>query len=404
MTDFSAIKKRFPIFTNQPNLVFLDSGASTQKPQAVINAITELYTQYYANVHRGIYKNSERATDMFEAVRGKVQKLIGAAHEQEIIFTKGTTESLNTIAYTWGERNIQAGDEIVVSLLEHHANFIPWQQLCQRKGATFKIAMPEKDGTLSVEAVKKQLTPKTKLVAITHVSNVLGVITPVRAITAAAHKVGAKVVVDAAQSIAHLPVNVQDIDCDFLVFSGHKMYGPTGVGILYGKRELLENMEPFMFGGNMINEVTIERSTWAPVPEKFEGGTPAIAEVIALAPAIDLLQEVGFDAIRAHEKELLTYALQQLATLPDITIYGPQDADKISGVISFNLDTVHPHDTGTLVDEKDVAIRVGHHCAQPLTNFLGVIGTCRASFAIYNTKADVDRLINALKHAQKVFK
>lgn len=397
------IKSSFPLFKNQKKLVYLDSAASTQKPRGVLDTMNACYTHHYANVHRGIYKNSETTTTLYEKTREKVKNFIHASSEKEIIFTKGTTESINMVAYTWGEKNIKENDEVVVTLLEHHANFIPWQQLCKRKKATLKVVPISDDGTVSLETFQEVLSKKTRLVAVTAVSNVLGVMLPLRDIILASHKVGAKVFIDAAQSIAHLSTDVQKLDCDFLAFSGHKMYGPTGVGVLYGKKEILESMPPFLFGGDMIKEVYIENSSWADIPYRFEAGTPPICEVIGLGAAIDFLQKQTIKKIRAHEKDLLSYAFKQLSTLDFIKVLGPKKTPQVSGTISFLVSAIHAHDVATLLDEKNIAIRVGHHCAQPLMRHFNIPATCRVSFGIYNSKKDVDALITGLLYVHKIF-
>lgn len=401
--NIHSIKKEFPIFINHPNLVYLDNGASTQKPQSVLTAMDEIYTEKYANIHRGIYHLSEEATDAYEQARHKVQKFINARYEQEIIFTRGTTESINLIAYTWGEVNIHAGDEIVVTNLEHHANFVPWQQLAKKKQAILKIIPITDAGIITEKAVTDTISSQTKIVCVTAASNVLGVIPPLGNIVRKAHAVGAKVLIDAAQSVAHVPTDVQKMDCDFLAFSGHKMYGPTGIGVLYGKREFLEVMPPFLFGGSMIREVTVEQSTWADLPDKFEAGTMPIVEAVGLGVAIDFIRKYGLDNIRHHEKELLAYAFQKLKTVPNLKILGPQDPEQVSGVVSFVSKEVHAHDVATLADRKHVAFRVGHHCAQPLMRRLDVPSACRISFGIYNTKEDVDALVAALRYALAFF-
>lgn len=403
MLDTTTIKKQFPIFTSHPSLVYLDNGASSQKPQSVLDAMNEIYTKKYANIHRGIYALSEQCTDAYEQARRTVQKFINARFPEEIIFTRGTTESINLVAYSWGEQNIHEGDEIVVTHLEHHANFVPWQQLAKKKNATFKVIPITDEGMITEEAVEKSISTKTKIVCVTATSNVLGVIPPLAHIIQKAHAVGAKVMIDAAQSVAHLKTDVQKLNADFLAFSGHKMYGPTGIGVLYGKRELLEAMPPFHLGGSMIREVSVEESTWAPLPDKFEAGTMPIVEAIGLGAAIHFLESCGFDAIRAHEKELVSYALTELKKIPDIRILGPQNPERVSGVVSFVLKNVHAHDVATLADRKNVGFRVGHHCAQPLMRRLDVPSTCRASFGVYNTTQDIDALVTALKYAIQFF-
>ena len=401
--DTTAIKKQFPIFQSHPDLIYLDTAASSQKPGRVINRLTEFYRTGNANIHRGIYQLSEEATAQYEQARQTLAQFINARHAEEIIFTRGTTEGINLVAQSWGEDHVQAGDEVVVSHLEHHANFLPWQRLAARKQALFNVIPITDQGIITKEAIQRTITSRTKIVAITHASNVLGVIPPLAEVVARAREVGARVLIDAAQSVAHLPTDVKKLDCDFLVFSGHKMYGPTGIGVLYGKKELLESMPPYQVGGGMIREVTIESTTWADLPDKFEAGTPPFADAIGLAEAARFLQEIGFAAIREHETALLTHAFVELQKLPNLTVFGPRDPELCEGMASFLLDDIHAHDVASLLDEKQVAVRVGHHCAQPLMTRLGVPATTRASFGIYNTKEDVDHLIAGLHHARKIF-
>jgi cysteine desulfurase/selenocysteine lyase len=401
--DVEAIRDDFPILKQKidPPLVYLDSAASSQKPNRVIEALSEYYRAYNANIHRGIYRISEKATALYEESRKKIARFINARRPCQIIFTRNTTESINIVAYSWGNANLRAGDEILVSVMEHHSNLVPWQLLAQRTGAKLQFIEVTDEGFLHLEDLDRLLTERTKLVAITHVSNVLGTVNPVQSITTAAHAVGAKVLIDAAQSVPHLPVDVQAINCDFLAFSGHKMCGPTGIGVLYGKLDLLEEMPPFLGGGSMIRTVQRERSTYADLPQKFEAGTPSIAQAIGLGAAVDYLNDIGLDAIHPHEQDLLEYAHQKLSEIEGITIYGPKPRHKV-GAITFNLDRIHAHDVAGIVDQDGVAIRAGHHCTQPLMQRFGVIATARASFYLYNKLEEVDSLYDGLLNAQKI--
>lgn len=383
-------------------LVYLDNGATTQKPLSVIHAIEQYYTTFNANPHRGAYELSVQATEIYENTREKVRDFLGAAKISEIIFTKNATESLNLIAYSYGMNFIQAGDEIVISIAEHHSNLVPWQQVAKAKGAVLKYLYVNTDGVLSEEELDSKITGKTKLVAVTHVSNVLGIINPVKRIAEKAHAVGAVVVVDGAQSIPHLPVNVRELDVDFFVFSGHKMLAPMGIGVLYGKEKLLDAMPPFLFGGDMIEYVQEQETTFAPLPAKFEAGTQNVGGAMGLSAAIDYLNRVGMSAIEECEKELVRYAITKLSKLPYITLYGCGELVDKTGVISFNVQDVHPHDVSTILDADGIAIRAGHHCAHPLLQYLGVNATCRASLYFYNTKDDVDALIDSLSRVRKV--
>jgi cysteine desulfurase / selenocysteine lyase len=401
--DPKTIKKDFPFFTNRPNLVYLDSAASSQKPQMVTDAITDFYTKDYANIHRGIYDLSEKATAQYEEVRGKVKDFIKARSPKEIIFTSGTTESINLVAQSYARKHLKNGDEIIVTAMEHHANLVPWQVVAKQTGAKLRIWDITDDGTLDSKELNKLLNRQTKLLAITHVSNVLGVINDLKWITQKAHAVNAKVIVDAAQSVPHMGIDVEYLDCDFLAFSTHKMLGPTGVGVLYAKERHLEEMDPWLYGGDMIREVTLTKSTWNDAPWRFEAGTPNIAGVIGLGAAIDYLKNIGMNNIRTHEQYLIQKAIESLGSLPYITIYGPKDIQKRSGVLSFSIDGVHPHDIAQILDEDEIAIRVGHHCAMPLTKRLGVAATARASFYLYNTDEDIERLVNGLEKVYKVF-
>ncbi|MBC2152381.1 cysteine desulfurase [Listeria innocua] len=406
MIDIQKIRADFPILDQEINekpLAYLDNAATSQKPKQVIAALTHYYEFDNANVHRGVHTLAARATDAYESARSKVAKFIHAREVAEIIFTRGTTSAINLVVDSYAEANIEAGDEIVISYLEHHSNLIPWQQLAKRKGAVLKYIELEEDGTISVEQAKKTIGEKTKIVALAHVSNVLGTITPIKEIAAIAHKFGAVILVDGAQAVPHMEVNVVDLDADFYAFSGHKMMAPTGIGALYGKRELLDAMAPTEFGGEMIDFVELYDSTWKELPWKFEAGTPIIGGAIALGAAIDYLAEVGLANIHAHEQELASYAIEEMSKIEGITIYGPKDASKRCGLVTFNLEGAHPHDIATILDEDGIAIRAGHHCAQPLMKWLDVSSTARASFYIYNTKEEIDALIDGLKLTKEYF-
>ncbi|ECX6919578.1 cysteine desulfurase [Listeria monocytogenes] len=406
MIDIQKIRADFPILDQEINekpLAYLDNAATSQKPKQVIEALTHYYEFDNANVHRGVHTLAARATDAYESARSKVAKFIHAREVAEIIFTRGTTSAINLVADSYGEANIEAGDEIVISYLEHHSNLIPWQQLAKRKGAVLKYIELEEDGTISVDQAKKAIGEKTKIVALAHVSNVLGTITPIKEIAALAHKFGAVILVDGAQAVPHMEVNVVDLDADFYAFSGHKMMAPTGIGALYGKHELLDAMEPTEFGGEMIDFVELYDSTWKELPWKFEAGTPIIGGAIALGAAIDYLAEVGLENIHAHEQALASYAIEEMSKIEGITIYGPKDASKRCGLVTFNLEGAHPHDIATILDEDGIAIRAGHHCAQPLMKWLDVSSTARASFYIYNTKEEIDALIDGLKLTKEYF-
>lgn len=401
--NVSDIRKQFPILDQEVNghpLVYLDSAATSQKPIQVIEALNKYYREYNSNVHRGVHTLGTMATDGYEGAREKVRKFINAKSTEEIIFTRGTTTALNIVAASYGRANLQPGDEIVITYMEHHSNIIPWQQVAKATGATLKYIDLTEDHALSLETVKETITPDTKIVSVMHVSNVLGAINPVKEIAKIAHQHGAIMVVDGAQSTPHMKVDVQDLDCDFFAFSGHKMCGPTGIGVLYGKKELLEKMEPVEFGGEMIDFVNLYDSTWKELPWKFEGGTPIIAGAIGLGAAIDFLEEVGLDNILAHEHKLANYALDRLSEVEGITIYGPKER---AGVVTFNLDDVHPHDVATVLDAEGVAVRAGHHCAQPLMKYLNVPSTARASFYLYNTEEEIDQLVSSLIKTKEYF-
>lgn len=394
-------KKDFPLFTNNPSLVYLDSAATTQKPQAVIDAVVRYYENDNANVHRGVYALSECATAAYENTRQKVAELIGAAHTREIIFTRGTTEAINLVAHSFGSLAIQQGDEIVLSVMEHHSNIVPWQMVCERFGAQLKVVPLLPNGELDFNAYKNTLSDKTKLVAMIHVSNVLGTVNPVKEIVSIAHQKNIPVLFDGAQAIAHMPVNVQEMDCDFYVFSSHKLYGPTGVGVLYAKTKWLEAMPPYQTGGDMIRRVTFEKTEFNMLPYKFEAGTPNIAGVVGLGAAIDYIKQVGFDYIQSHEKKLLDRAAQQLSQVAGLTIYGT--SNNKSGVIAFTMENAHPHDIATILDQSHVAVRAGHHCAMPLMDYLKVPALSRISFGIYNEIADVDKFMDGLQSVRNIF-
>lgn len=401
--DVYAIRRQFPVLHREVKgkpLIYLDNAATSQKPQVVIDALVNYYTGYNANIHRGIHTLAEEATAAFEATRDAVQQFIRAATREQIIYTRGTTEGINLVAYTWGRQNVHAGDEIIISAMEHHSNIVPWQVLCEEKKAVLKIIPVSDKGELLMDEYEKLLSPRTKLVSIVHASNSLGTINPVKQVIDAAHEVGAVVVVDGAQSSVHLDINVQAMDCDFFAFSSHKLYGPTGVGVLYGKKHLLESMPVFQGGGEMIKEVTFDKTTYNELPYKYEAGTPNIADTIAFKAALDFTRETGKEKIRAHENELLQYATVQLNELPGLKIMG-QAKEKVS-VVSFVIDNIHPQDIGILLDNRGIAVRTGHHCTQPLMQRFGIPGTVRASFAVYNTKEEIDELLAGLRKVVKM--
>lgn len=401
--DIHAIRQQFPVLNRLVKgkpLIYFDNAATSQKPQVVIDALVEYYSGFNANIHRGIHTLAEEATAAFEATRDTVKQFINAGAREEIIFTRGTTESINLVAYTWGRQNIGAGDEIIISTMEHHSNIVPWQMLCEEKGAVLKVIPINDEGELLMDEYKKLLSPKTKLVSVVHVSNALGTVNPVKQITELAHAAGAIVLIDGAQSSVHLDIDVQKIDADFFAFSSHKLYGATGAGVLYGKRSLLESMPPFQGGGEMIREVTFGKTTYADLPYKFEAGTPNIADTVVLKTAIEFINKIGKDKIRQHENELLKYATTQLAQIPGLQIIG-RAREKVS-LISFVIDKIHPQDIGILLDNRGIAVRTGHHCAQPLMQRCGITGTTRASFAVYNTKEEIDELITGLHKVIKM--
>lgn len=396
------IKKDFPLLENR-NIAYLDSGATTQKPKEVIEAIKKYYENSNANPHRGAYSLSIEATEQYENTRTKIAEFINAKHREEIIFSKNATESLNLIAYSYGMDNLKKDDEVVISIMEHHSNLVPWQKVTKATGSKLNYMYINENYEISDEEIESKITDKTKIVGITHVSNVLGTINNVKKIIKYAHKKGAVVIVDASQSIPHMKIDVQDLDADFLVFSGHKMLAPLGIGVLYGKREILNNMTPFLMGGDMIEYVYEQETTFAPLPNKFEAGTQNVEGVIGLGAAIDYIQKIGYDKIQEKENEIISYARQELSKLDYLTLYLTPNAQNHSSVISFNIKGVHPHDVASILDSENVCVRSGNHCAQPLMRFLGIDSTCRASFYFYNTKEDVDRLVSALNKAYKMF-
>jgi cysteine desulfurase / selenocysteine lyase len=401
--DVKAIRQMFPILDQEVNghpLVYLDSSATSQKPLSVIEAVENYYRHDNANVHRGVHTLGSRATDQYEGAREKVRRFINARSTAEVIFTRGTTTSINTVAYSYARANLKPGDEVFITPMEHHSNIIPWQQAVKATGATLKYIPLQDDGTVALEDIRKLVTEHTKIVAIAHVSNVLGTINPIKEIAQIAHAKGAVLLVDGAQGAPHMKVDVQDLDCDFYAFSGHKMCAPTGIGVLYGKRELLEEMEPVEFGGEMIDFVSLQDSTWKELPWKFEGGTPIIAGAIGLGAAIDFLEDVGMDNILDHEQKLADYVMDRLSTVEDVKIYGPEHR---AALVTFNLGDVHPHDVATALDSFGIAVRAGHHCAQPLMKWLNVTATARASFYLYNTEDDVEKLVDGLLKTKEFF-
>ncbi len=401
--NIEEIKKDFPLLSNN-EITYLDSGATTQKPKQVINAVEEFYKKYNANPHRGAYTLSMEATEVYENTRTKIAKFINAKHREEIIFSKNATESLNLIAYSYGMENLKKDDEVVISIMEHHSNLVPWQKVTKATGSKLKYMYINDEFELSDEEIENKITDKTKIVGITHVSNVLGTINNIKKIIKYAHKKGAIVIVDASQSIPHMKIDVQDLEADFLVFSGHKMLAPLGIGVLYGKKEILNKMSPFLMGGDMIEYVYEQETTFAPLPNKFEAGTQNVEGVIGLGAAIDYIENLGYDKIQEIEKDIVSYARQELSKLDFITLYLTPNEENHSGVISFNINGVHPHDVASILDSEGICVRSGNHCAQPLMRFLGIDSTCRASFYFYNTKEDVDKLIVALNKAYNMFK
>ncbi len=404
--DVAAIRAEFPILAapkGGQSLAYLDSAATSQKPHAVIDAVAQFYRRDNANIHRGLYELGRRATEVYDNARADVAAFLGVADAGELIFTRGTTEALNLLAYAWGLDALRPGDEVLLTVMEHHSNLVPWQMVARRTGANLRFIGIGEDGQLDLSDLDTLLTERTRLVSLVHVSNSLGTINPVAEIARRAHAAGALVAVDGAQSVPHLPVDIPELDCDFFAFSGHKMYGPTGIGGLWGRRELLEAMPPFQGGGDMIDSVQLEHSTYAGLPNRFEAGTPNIAGAAGLAAATQFLKDVGMAAVREHERHLLVYALAALGEVPGLTIYGPREPEQRSGVISFTLGDVHPHDLATILDDDEIAIRAGHHCTQPLMRRLGVAATARASFGVYSTEGDVDRLVAGLHRARSLF-
>ncbi len=407
MLDVTRIRQDFPILSRTVHgkpLVYLDNAATTQKPRQVIDALSDYYRRYNANIHRGLHALSEEATAAYEAVRERTARFLKAPGADHIVFTRNATEAINLFTNAWGRANLRLGDEILLTEMEHHSNLVPWQLIAKATGATLAFIKVTDDGRLDLASFKALLNARTKVVAVTQMSNVLGTINPIDEIIRAAHQQEALVLIDGAQSVPHLPVDVRQMDCDVLVCSAHKMLGPTGVGVLYAKRELLERMDPFLGGGEMISDVQLTSSTWNEVPWKFEAGTPNIADVIAFGEALAYLERLGMANIRAHELEITVYALKQLSALDGVTLYGPRDVQARGGVVSFNLDGLHPHDVGTVLDAEGVAVRAGHHCAKPLMRRMGLAATVRASFYLYNTKDEVDRLVEAIRATQAFFR
>ena len=404
--DVWRLREDFPILSRMVNgkpLVYLDNAATTQKPRSVIQSLVDYYENFNANVHRGVHTLSMEATDMTEAARRKVADFINADDPETVIWTRNATEGMNLVAYGWGRANIEAGDEIVTTRMEHHSNLVPWQEIASERGAVIRFLPLAADGSLDLTDVDEIITDKTKLLTFTHVSNSLGTINPARYLTEKAHSVGAVVLVDGAQSVPHMPVDVQEIGCDFLSFSGHKMMGPTGIGALYGRRNLLERMQPFLTGGEMVLQVTYESASWAGLPWKFEAGTPNIADSIGMGAAVDYLSSVGMDNVREHEKRITKYALTCFEEIEEVDVFGPGDPDLRGGVISFHTGELHPHDLGTYLDQQGIAVRTGHHCTMPLMTTLGVPATARASFYVYNTEEEVDALVDGVRGGLRYF-
>jgi len=402
--DVARIRADFPILAETIHgkpLVYLDNAATTHKPRAVIDAISEVYQRHYSNVHRGVHTLSQRSTDLFEGAREKVRGFINAAKAREIVFVRGTTEAINLVAQTYGRANIGAGDEILITAMEHHSNIVPWQMLCAQTGATLQVVPIDRRGELDMEAFERLLNDRTRLVSVVHMSNALGTVNPIETIITSAHRRGIPVMVDGAQSAPHMPIDVQTLDCDFFAFSGHKLYGPSGIGVLYGKEALLKAMPPYQGGGDMIRQVTFDKTEYNELPYKFEAGTPAIADAIALGAAIDYLQEIGMTTVAEHEHRLLSYATERAMHIPGLTVIGT--AHDKGAILSFTLERVHPHDVGTLLDQLGIAIRAGHHCAMPVMDFFGVPATVRASFALYNTVQEVDALMDGIQQVIEVF-
>jgi cysteine desulfurase/selenocysteine lyase len=402
--DVERLREDFPVLKQKVHgkrLVYLDNAATTQKPRVVIDALVRFYQEYNSNVHRGVHLLSERATEAYEKARGKVQRFLGAASEKEIAFVRGTTEAINLVAQAYGRRHVGPGDEVLITAMEHHSNIVPWQMLCEEKGARLRVVPISDAGELLLDEYEKLLTPRTKLVAAVYVSNALGTVNPVRRLIELAHAAGVPVLLDAAQAVPHLPLDVRELDCDFLAFSGHKVYGPTGFGILYGKARLLEAMPPYQGGGDMIRSVTFEKTLYNSLPYKFEAGTPHVEGAIGLGVALDYLTGVGLEAVAAHEQELLAYATEALARTPGVRLIGT--ARERAGAVSFVVEGVHPHDIGTVLDQEGVAVRTGHHCAQPVMDRFGVPATVRASLALYNVREEIDALVRGLLKVKEMF-
>lgn len=402
--DVNRIRADFPILSQEVHgkpLTFLDNGASAQKPRQVIDAMRSVYETEYANVHRGAYQLSERATERYEGARGIVQRFLNAKSRQEIVFAKNVTEVINLVAYSYARCVLEPGDEVIITDMEHHSNIVPWQLMRDERGLVLNYVSCTDDGEFRIEDLAKLITPKTKLISLTHVSNVMGTVVPIKEVAKLAHDHGAKLMVDGAQAVMHMPVDVQDLDCDFYAFTGHKIYGPSGIGVLYGKAELLDAMPPFLGGGDMILSVTMENSTWAALPAKFEAGTPPIAQAIGLGAALEYVSGIGLEGIAAHEIDLLNYATQQLSSIDGLRIIGT--APNKTSVVSFTMDGAHPHDISTIIDQAGVCVRAGHHCAQPLMERMGVPATTRASFGMYNTREEADTLVAALGNVREIF-
>ena len=404
LNDIESIRAQFPILQREVNgkpLIYLDNGATSQKPQSVIDAISRYYANENSNIHRGVHTLSQEATSAYEDVRKNVQGFINAKHDHEIIFTSGTTGGINLVASSFGEKLIRKGDEILITAMEHHSNIVPWQMLCERKGAHLKVIPISKEGEINIDEFMKLIGPKTELISLVHVSNSLGTVNPIKEMINIAHALNIPVLVDGAQAVHHMPVDVQDLDADFYAFSAHKMYGPTGVGVLYGKEELLNGMEPYQGGGDMIKSVTFEKTVYNDLPHKFEAGTPNIAGAFGLNAAIEFIQNVGFEFITEHEAELVRFATSELKNIPGLRFIGT--AKERAGLVSFVLDGIHPYDTGVILDKLGLALRTGHHCTQPVMNFFEVPGTVRASFAVYNTKQEVVKLVEAIDRVKRMF-
>ena len=406
MLDVKAVRKDFPILSREvygKPLVYLDNAATSQKPTQVIQALVEFYERYNSNIHRGVHALSMEATEKYEAARQKCADFIGSPSAESVALVRNTTEGINLVAQTWARQNIGPGDEILISEMEHHSNLVPWQKVAQEQGASLRFIPLTSEQTLDLSGLDGLLTERTKLLTLNHMSNVLGTINPVKELAEAAHRVGAKVLIDGAQSVPHLKVDVKDLDCDFLAFSGHKMLGPTGIGALYVKHEVFEGMEPFLRGGEMVRQVWDDSATWNDLPLRFEAGTPNIADTIALGAAIDYLEALGMENVRQHEIDITEYALKAFAELEDVKVFGPRDTAQRGGIVSFYSEDVHPHDIGTMLDREGIAIRTGHHCAMPLMGKLSVPATARASFYVYNTEEEVDLLVSAIKETLKYF-